>query len=296
MERIKYYVNRLIHPHWAVAALASLSFPALILLLGKGLDTAWFSYPLYVLAFYALCADCFLLVPALIRLSKQAREKEAQKGPQEKEKALKGSIYQSFFINLLYGAGQTFQGVWVRSAWIGAGGLYNLAHGFAHAILVRYEQKLDKWEDPTLRLLHAWHCYRLCGWALLALNLTMTGIAFQTVWLGRTEEYSEITVIAVAAFTFYKLTVAIIGVFQCRKTDSPILGAARNLSMTEALMSLFNLQSALLAVFGQGFEYTFLFNSLTGGAVCLSTVLGGIGMIFHADQKCKKLSGENNHG
>ena len=132
----------------------------------------------------------------------------------------------------------------------------------------------------------------MAGIALFGINLTMTGLAFQMIWMGRGEFYSEIMVIAVAAYTFYKLTIAVINVVKCRKSNFPILGASRNFAMTEALMNQFSLQVALLDAFGDGYEYVFLMNSLTGFAVCLSTMLGGLGMVLHGRKRINEIRGE----
>lgn len=85
---------------------------------------------------------------------------------------------------------------------------------------------------------------------------------------------------------------AIIRVVQYRKNDHPILGASKNIDLSEAVMSLFALQTSLLAAFGQGFEYPLLMNSLTGGAVCFLAMSGAIGMIFHGKKRKLQLQGE----
>ena len=92
-------------------------------------------------------------------------------------------------------------------------------------------------------------------------------------------------VFAVAAYTFYKLTVAILRVLQCRKNRSPILGIARNMDLIEAMMSLFSLQTGLFAAFGQDFEHQTLMNCFTGGTVCFLVVLGALGMMLHGRRR-----------
>lgn len=297
MERFKAIFKKLLRPHRLIAVLVTLlAFPALIWIFLMGYDTRWFAYPIFVFAFYALTADCCVLLPWLIRLVK--KKKTAEKNLDEKALAgrLKRKLYQGLAINLTYGIIQIIQGILIGSAWIGGNGLYNTVHGLARTVLLRYERKLEAIENRQERSRLAWKCYRLCGVAMFAVNLTMTGLTFQMIWWNRTKVHSEIMTIAVAAFTFYKLTAAIIGVFRCRKNNSPILGAAKNMNMAESLMSLFTLQTALFAVFGQDFEAQFIMNSLTGLAVCLSTVLGGVGMIFHANKKLKEIGGHDTNG
>lgn len=296
MARTKEIMKKLLHPHPVLTVLISLaSFGALIWVFLTGQETRWFAYPIFVMAFYSLVILCVWGIPAVIGLAKRKQQKENEKEQAVRDKELKKSVRQHLVINTIFGIGHIIQGCWVGSAWIGANGIYNLAFAVSYMILASYEAKLGKAEESQRRYL-AWKGYRNCGFTLLGLNLSMTGIAFQTIWWGRGRQYSEIMVIAVAAFTFYKLTMAIIRVVQCRKNDSPILGAAKNMTLTESLMSLFSLQAALLTTFGDGFEQAFLLNTLTGGAVCLSTMLGGLGMVFHGVRKMKESQGEKEHG
>lgn len=297
MEQFKRICKKLLFPHWLLIILVTItSVPALVWVFLTGREMSWIAYPIYVLAFYALTVLCIWLVPLIVRLAKQKNQKEASRDPSAGKKKLKFSLHRHLWINLVYGAGQILQGVWVGSAWVGANGIYNVAYALAYAILAGYERKLDRAASKQEQHRLAWKCFMVCGFALFGLNLTMTGIAFQMIWWGRGDSYSEIMVIAVAAFTFYKLTVAIIDVIKCRRNNSPILGAARNMELTEALMGLFSLQTALFASFGQEFDQQFLMNSLTGGAVCLSTMLGGIGMVIHGKRKMKESTGETEDG
>ena len=293
MERVKEICKKLFCIHWLLALVLSVVLgAALIGVFLYGLETAWFVYPLYAASFYVLTADCVVLVPKCIALAKRKQEKEKAQTPEKREKSLKINLWQHLLVNLVYGTGQVIQGCVVGSAWVGGNGLYNLGHGFAHLVLVRCEKKLDRMENDTKKELTAWKYYMVSGVALFGVNLTMTGLAFQMIWMGRGKFYSEIMVIAVAAYTFYRLTIAVINVVKCRKNNSPILGASRNFAMTGALMNLFSLQVALLDAFGGGYEYTFLMNSLTGFAVCLSTLLGGLGMVVHGRKRMKEIRGE----
>lgn len=297
MDQFKRICKKLLFPHWLLVILLSvISAAALIWVFLTGRDLSWIAYPIYVLAFYSLTVLCIWLAPVIIRLAKHQKQAAVRKDRAAREKELKRNLYQNLAVNLFYGIGQIIQGCIVGSAWFGANGIYNVVHGAAYAILAAYERKLDRVTDPREQRCLAWRCYRVCGYALFGLNLSMTGLAFQMIWWGRGESYPEIIVIAVATFTFYKLTAAIIGVFRCRKSDSPILGAARNMALTEAFMSVFSLQTALFASFGQDFDQQFLMNSLTGGAICLSTMLGGAGMVIHGNRKLKEIMGELENG
>lgn len=283
-------------PWPAALGLSAVCGAGLIGLFLAGLETAWFAYPVFVLSFYALCADCAVLIPKCVALAKRQRERERSVTPERREQRLKQKLFRHFLVNLVYGLYQTGRGVAVGSAWVGGNGLYNLGHGLAHLILVRCEKRLDKLEREREKKLLAWKYYTASGVAMFGVNLTMTGLVFQMIWMRRGDFYDPIMVIAVAAYTFYKLTIAVINVVKCRKSDAPIPGAARNLAMAEALMNLFSLQVALLDAYGGDFSYQILMNSLTGFAVCLSTMLGGLGMVFHGRKRMKEIKEEDENG
>ncbi len=57
---------------------------------------------------------------------------------------------------------------------------------------------------------------------MIAVNLTMTGLIFQMIHMGRHEENSEISIIATVAYTFYKLINAFFDVAKDRKHKNPV--------------------------------------------------------------------------
>lgn len=280
MEKLK----KFLFLPWPLAVLLSVLFGGgLVWIFLEGLDTRWYAYPVYVGAFYALVADCALLIPWLVKRHRTPKKKAA-----DPEQKFRRSLRTHLLVDLIYGGWQIVQGVVVGSAWVGGYGIYNVCHGFMRVVLARYERKLQAMDEGAKKQKLAWRCYTICGFWMVVLNLTMTGLVFQMIWMGRGSRYSEIGVIAVAAFTFYKLTMAIIRVVQCRRSNEPISGAARNLGLAEAMMSLFSLQVALFSVYGEGFDGQLLMNSLTGFAVCLMTMLGGVGMIAHGFKRNKE--------
>lgn len=274
MERLEKCFR--LHP--GLAMLLSAAFGGgLVWIFLNGRETQWYAYIVYVGAFYALVVDCAALIPWLWKRAKRPKPRNEGK--------FRRSLYTHLLVDLIYGIWQIVQGVVVGSAWIGGYGIYNVCHGLVRVVLARYERKLQALPEDGRKQMLAWRCYTICGFLMVAVNLTMTGLVFQMVWMGRSSHDSEIMVIAVAAFTFYKLIMAIVRVVRCRRSNEPISGAARNLGLAEAMMSLFSLQAALFAVYGGGFEHQLLMNSLTGFAVCLMIMLGGIGMIIHGRKR-----------
>lgn len=289
MERFKNIGKKLLFPHWAVILLlCTASCVFLVLIFLNGYAESWFSYPVYVLSAYALTVACIKFVPGIVCWAKSREDAKALLTTEENERQFRSSLNQGVVFNLLFALFNLVSGILYRSVWLGSSGLYYLVLAVIHIVLLRFERKLDNMEDDVQKHRSGWNCFRLCGILLLLLHLTMTGIVFQRIWQGRIREYPGFLIFAVAAMIFYKLIVAIIRVVQLRKRSSPVLGAARNISLSEALMSLFSLQTAMIGEFGTDMDFQLLMNSLTGGAVCLLAMLGALGMILHGSNKLKE--------
>lgn len=297
MEQFKKIAKALLFPHPVVTVLLVIAAAVgLGWTFGTGNENAWYAYAVYVLSFWALVTACTSLIPAWIRMSRARRQRIASGPKLSPEKQLRGKLYRALTINWIYGGFQIVTGILCGSVWLWTNGIYNMALALIRFVLVLYERKLVHTNSETQQLRLSWNSYRITGFLLLILNLTMTGIAFQIIWNGEGSSYPELVVYAVAAFTFYRLTIAIINVVRSRKNTSPILAATRNLDLTVALMSLFSLQTAMFSAFGNDFAHQHLMNSLTGGGVCLIVVCSAVAMVFHGRKMKKSILGGKENG
>lgn len=89
--------------------------------------------------------------------------------------------------------------------------------------------------------------YSLLGIMLLLLNLALSGVVLLTIVKGTAKTHSEIMVISIAAYTFYKITMAVINMVKVRKMQSPSLITIRNIGVADALVSMLTLQTTMLA-------------------------------------------------
>lgn len=274
-------LKKVLYPPLYVVILSALSFPGVGWVLATG-ETGWFVYPIYVLSAYALVVCCLRLYQSIRRIPALRRN---SRKPEERLRRLQWTLRKDLTLNLGSGAFYILTGFLENSAWVVTNGIYNLIQGGAYLILALYRRKLaGNYRERT-----AWQAYTAVGWWLLGVNLTMTGCVFLVIWRGESESYPGLLVFAVAALTFYKLISSIIRLVSLRKNNSPVQGAACNAKHTEAMMSLFLLQTALFSAFGQDFAQQKLMNTLTGTGVCLLTVLGAGGMILHGHKKIKTI-------
>lgn len=278
--------KKLLFPHTLLVLLcAAASGVGLAWVFLTGRETTVAASLIYALSAYGLV----ILVAWLVRLLPWVKRK-TQADPvyqKLKEKESDGAfgigLYVEQLINFCYGGFKILSGIVIGSAWIGADGIYNFAQGVIQLYQILRHKKVTTLRDQ-------WKAYRQCGYMMIALHTTMTGLIFQMIHMGRHEESSEIMIIATAAFTFFKLIKSIVEVARDRKHKNPVDSAVYFLDFSQALYNLFVLQVGLLWVFGgSGFAHQKLMNSLTGGAVCLLVVGMGLYMLWRSDRDMKMM-------
>jgi len=92
--------------------------------------------------------------------------------------------------------------------------------------------------------------------------------------------------IAIAAYTFYKMTMAIVNAIKAGKQQSLWLTAIRNIGCADAAASLLTLQHSMLVSFeGMSNRDIDLMNALAGAGVCLLTTALGTHMILRKEKQ-----------
>ena len=296
---MKEYVSRFLHwhgwkkifpfPAYAAAILFAACCAGLVWVFMDGQELWWPAYILYGLSAYSLTALCIKL-PAAVR-----RERLWLKNHPKVENLLKNEelhfklkLYLEQFINFAYGIFKIVSGVVVGSAWIGADGIYNFVQA-----LIQLFQILRRTKPGTM--VKQWKSYRVCGFLILLMHLTLTGIVFQMVNWNRAEEAGEIMIIATASFAFYKFISSLIDLVKDRKHKQPIDSSVRMLELSQAIFAIFSLQAGMLHTFGTGESWEHWLNLAVGCVVCFLTVAMGIYMIRRANREIKTLQ-ENQNG
>ena len=121
------------------------------------------------------------------------------------------------------------------------------------------------------------------GILLLVLNFALTGVILLTIAQDTAKRYSEVVVISIATYTFYKIIMAVANMVKVRKTRSPVLITIRNIGTADALVSMLTLQATMLASFqGKGGLDANRMNAVTGMVVCVLILALGVSMIHYA--------------
>ena len=137
--------------------------------------------------------------------------------------------------------------------------------------------------------------YRACGIVFLVMNLALALMIFFMVYWNRTFEHHEITTIAMAAYTFGSMTMAIMNVVKYRKYNSPVYSASKAISLAAACVSMLTLESTMLTTFSDGtmtLTDRRIMLGATGVAVCAFIIAMAIYMIVQSSKKLKLLKTE----
>lgn len=126
------------------------------------------------------------------------------------------------------------------------------------------------------------------GITLLFLPIALSGTVILTIKQHRMKSYDTIVMLTITTYTFYKITVAVIGLIKVRKQHSTLLLSIRNINIANAAMSVLPMQSSMIASFdrneGMDFHLSTIF---TGSGICLIFLWLGITMIINSQRKNK---------
>jgi hypothetical protein len=185
------------------------------------------------------------------------------------------SLHQGLAVNILYVIIKVVSGIIYKSVWLLSFGVYYLLLAIMRGTLVHYVHSAalnGKKIGEDMR--GEFRSYLACGVVLLLMNQVLALIVAYIVHENQGFRYAGFLIYAMALYAFYSIITAIINVIKYRKQGSPLLSAAKVISLTAALVSMLSLQTAMISEFG-GDDYLFrrMMTAISGGVVC-TFVLG----------------------
>lgn len=244
---------------------------------------AYLSYALSAYALAVLCAKA----PAVARTIKRLKVENqyVSRYAADVHLRVRLSLYASLLWNAAYAVFQLGLGFYHASVWFYALAAYYILLAVMRFFLLREVRSLTPGGDRCQELQR----YRFCGYILLLMNLALAVIVFYVVWQNRGFQHHPITTIAMAAYTFTSLTLAIVNVVKYRKYQSPVLSASKAISLAAACVSMLTLETAMLAAFGEqgDGEFRQVTTALTGAVVCLLVLVMAIYMIVRSTREIK---------
>lgn len=284
-------------PVWLIIILAIISIAALIAVFVKGWETSTVSYVIYALAFYTLsviCAACVLVFPRYYRNIRQKiyDNKFGNKYMTDAAYRTHFFLYISLGINLLYVATNLFTGIWFWSIWSITLAVYYIILAVMRFLLLRFADRVGIGKNRIKELRRS----RLCGIILMTINLALSGVVVLVIVQDKGFEYYGMLIYVMAMYTFYITVHSVINIFRYRKYNSPVMSAAKSISLAAALVSMLSLETAMLSQFGTE-NKTPHFNQImvgaTGAGVCVIVVTMSVYIIVRTNKELKKLSVNN---
>lgn len=199
---------------------------------------------------------------------------------------IKVSLYSNVAMNVAYAILQLCLGFKHHTVWFYSLAGYHIILALVRFLLAKYSAKHTMREN----LLKEWKLYRWCGISLFLLNATLAGFVYYIMWQGRAFAHHEITVIAMALYTFYAFAMAVIDFNKYRKYKSPVYTAGKMLGLAAALVSMLTLEKAMLATFSSGNDEQFrlIMTGATGTGVTILILGMAIYMVVVATKQIKK--------
>lgn len=121
---------------------------------------------------------------------------------------------------------------------------------------------------------------RRTGILLVVLSFCIIGVNILSAVKERGTEFHIIVMLTIALYTFGKITIAMIGMVRAKKSGSSVERTLRNISLSDAVVSVYAMQRSMLVSFpGMAAGDILLLNILTGTAVWITVLLLGINLI-----------------
>ncbi len=285
--------RRILFPHKIIVFLLTPISVGLLIYSFAFTDTSSIvSYISYFISAYTLLAIC-LRLPQIIHWIKAFKKenKFVSRWLTDAHYRIKISLYTSFVFNIAYSALQFGLGYTHKTFWFYSLAGYYVALAFMRFFLLRHTTKPKTGENIKFAL----RKQRICGIILLIMNISISSIVFFMVYWNRTFYHSEITTIALAAYTFSTLTISIIGLIKYRRISNPIYSASKSVSLVASAVSVLTLEATMLTTFGDEsmtVEIRRILLGVSGAVVSVFIIAMAINMIKSSHSKLKDIKKE----
>ena len=281
-------------PVWLMVVLVIVSAVALALIFVKGMEARIPAYIVYVLAFYTLTVVtifCALVLPKQYGTIKQKIYDHPLGNRYMTDSIFRTniSLSVSFVISMLYVGINLWSWHMLESYWFMVLAVYYSIMAVMRFLLVRYVRI----QRIGTSMLGEWKRSRICAYILLLINLSLSGAVLMILYQHRGYDYPGMMIYVMAMYTFYSTIHAILDIIKYRKLGSPIMSTAKIVSLSAALVSMLNLETAMFAQFGgeMSQENQQIFIILTGAGISITVVTLSVILIAKATKEIRR---ENN--
>ncbi|MGN0971005.1 MAG: hypothetical protein ACI4OY_03545 [Aristaeellaceae bacterium] len=200
------------------------------------------------------------------------------------------SLYLSLGINMLYAVMKLLMGAYYRSVWFGTLGVYYALLTALRFMLLGHVRRKVPGEEQASEL----KLCRLCGAVLIPMTIALSGVVILVLDRNEGFRYAGYLIYVAAMYAFYAVISAAVNLVKYKKYHSPVMSAAKAVSLASALVSIFALETAMLSQFGEGRDVLFrqVMTSATGAGVCAIILGMAAVMMIHATRRLKALQAD----
>lgn len=279
-------------PIYLLVILVIFSAVALTFVFVKGLEQSIPAYIVYVLAFYTLSVVtvfCVMVLPKQYSTIKRKIYDHPFGNRYMTDRVFRTNISLSisFVISMLYVGINLWSWHALKSYWFMVLAVYYVIMAVMRFLLVRYVRI----QRIGTNMLGEWKRSRICAYILLLINLSLSGAVLMILYQHRGYDYPGIMIYVMALYTFYALTMSIVDIMKYRKMGSPVMSTAKIVSLSAALVSMLNLETAMFAQFGGNMtpENQRIFIILTGAGVSITVVTLSVILIANANKEIRRI-------
>ena len=278
-------------PVWLMVIFVIISAVALTLIFIREMEDSIPAYIVYVLAFYTLTVVtvfCAMVLPKQYSTIKKKIYDNPLGNRYMTDRVFRTNISLSisFVISMLYVGINLWFWHMLGSYWFMVLAVYYVIMAVMRYLLVRYVRIQKIGTD----ILSEWKRSRICACILLLINLSLSGAVLMILYQHRGYDYPGIMIYVMAMYTFYALTMSIVDIVKYRKMGSPIMSTAKIVSLSAALVSMLNLETAMFAQFGGDMspENQQVFIILTGAGISITVVTLSVILIVRATKEIRR--------
>ena len=286
MKQLKKIAYRILHPNIVISILSALlCTAALVFIFISNRQETIFAYIVYTLTTYSF-AVFTISIPKLIAKTKAIvhKNKLGNRYITDISFRAKVSLYASLSFNIIYAVLKLAIGIHYASFWYGADALCYVVLSVARLLLLRHIRKSQNNLVKELKL------YRLCGFFIFVLNVTLIGVVYQIINQGMGYKYHGLLIFAVATYTFYCTSISIVNMVKYHKLNNPAMSAQKMISFVKALVAMFALQTAMFASFNEDIALERTMNLIVGSCVCFFIFCIAVFMVVRANKAIRKTS------
>lgn len=292
MAWLKNMLNRILFPPVVLlVAFVPLATYALVRTFMLGTTDNLAAYISYLFSAYTLTIIC-VRMPAVVRNVAHTVEHNRLyiRYKSDPQLRVRVSLYATTAFNTLYAVLQLVSAIYHQSLWFYALGAYYIILAAMRFFLLRDTSRASCGVNKAAELRR----YRFCGILLILENIALGVIVAYIVWKDRGFEYTEVATIAMATYTFCATIIAIVNVRKYRRYESPLLSAAKAISLSAALVSMLSLETAMISAFGDDSSTMFrrMMTAVSGAFVCVAVLAMAVFMVAKSTREISRATCE----